>query len=118
MYDLKIEDPNMNDAVWVERAKRGNAHELAKLAEFMPKFICEHTADGAILQKLEDFEASQRQVRKFTGPFFKAFGEIPSHVVGGIWRTSIFQAALTAPKCYNASGLFNHLEICTKKDVR
>ena len=71
MYQIKIEHPEMSSADWIERAKRGHAHELAKLAEFMPKFICEHSNDGSIITTLEEFEGTLITARKLQGSLFK-----------------------------------------------
>ena len=114
MYDLKLDSTDMTDEVWIERAKRGNAHELAKLAEFMTKFVCEHTDTGDILHTLEEFEASQKHTRKLTGSMFKAIGDVPSHALKGPFLAAMLKAALTASKTY-ATGLFAPSDMTTKK---
>ena len=114
MYEIKLANPSMTDDQWIVRAKRGQAYSLGKLAEFMTKFICEHTNDGTIIDKLEEFEVARADSRKLTGPLFKQLGEIPAYILKQPWLIAMMKAALAAPKHYT-NGLFTPADLMIKK---
>ena len=115
MYAIKVDNPAISDESWIERAKCGHSHGLAKITEFMTKFVIEHSDDGSIIEKLEEFEAARKVTRKLAGPLFKQLGEIPSHILKGPWLSAMLKAALVAHKNYVANGLFSPSDLSSRK---
>ena len=115
MYNMKIAAPGMTNGEWVERAKRGFAHSLARLAEFMPDFVLKHSdADGSIISEIERYEQTLTSQRKIPGSLFRQLGDVESHIMKPLLITAMVKAMMSAPMEFKPC-LFSLQECTTQR---
>ena len=115
MYNVKIAEPELQAEQWVERAKRGFAHALARLAEFMPEFVLRHSdADGSVIVGIERYEQTLNTSRKIPGSIFRQLGDIEAHILKPSLLMAMIKAMMSAPKEFQPC-LFTPTEISLTK---